>query len=220
MRRLCLFVFLAMIATFSCNAADRDGEGDNANSPAALTVWGREIVVFRATPGGISPKTRVKTANARLTTLPDFALFEEITAHPVSIGDKRGFAITLGDLFLFGLTEEDLQSASDITLEKEAEKIVARLEDLQQAMRSQREPKVILRGVIVSLVNTAFFAGFLWLLFLIRKWLRKALLRQTVKLRSLKLREVDLRVVILKTVRPVINFLLAVASLVATLYWV
>jgi small-conductance mechanosensitive channel len=220
MRRLCLFVFLAMIATFSCNAADRDGEENNTNSPSALTVWGREIVVFRAAPGGISPKTRVKTANARLTTLPDFALFEEITAHPVNIGDKRGFAFTLGDLFLFGLSEEDLQSASDITLEKEAEEIVARLEDLQQAMRSQQEAKVILRGIIVSLVDTAFFSGFLWLLFLIRKWLRKALLRQTAKLRSLKLREVDLRVVILKTVRPVINFLLAVASLVATLYWV
>ncbi|MGI9239555.1 MAG: hypothetical protein ACR2RV_02070 [Verrucomicrobiales bacterium] len=49
---------------------------DLADTEGTLTVWGREIVVFRGTFESLTPKVRSSVAHSRLTSLPDLAIYE------------------------------------------------------------------------------------------------------------------------------------------------
>ncbi|MGI9239554.1 MAG: mechanosensitive ion channel family protein [Verrucomicrobiales bacterium] len=131
----------------------------------------------------------------------------------------EGRAFTLGDLLLFSVLENDLDPDTGQDLDEAATDISSRLEDLMLAKRSQRNPGILARGLLVSILATCFLIGLIWLLLRLRQLGRKAVLRRTAKARKLKLERLDLRITILKVVRFLINALVLIIGLSAMAYW-
>ena len=84
--------------------AERDG-----HAPAALVVWNRPIVVFRAAIGQVRPAERVATAVQRIGDLPDDGRPEEVRTEPATIGAWRGMLVFVRNHILFSVVEGDLQ---------------------------------------------------------------------------------------------------------------
>jgi small-conductance mechanosensitive channel len=221
MKRVSLALLLALLTTLQVWGEYPDKSLDQGSTgPATLKVWGREIAVFRATVRQTTPKDRAHVALERMTTLSDTTLYAELSTESINVGDRRGIAFSIGPIFLFGILEEDLNSSSGETLEEEAEQVLDRLQGLQGAWKAQRQPKLIIRGVIVSILVTAGYFGLLRLLLYLHNLTRKFMLRRVSRLKSLKLEELDLRVALLKLVRLLFAGIFVVVALLGAIYWI
>lgn len=215
----CLFLASAIPGT--ATGLGEDGRsGDRPEAPAVLEVWNREIVVFRATLGTLTPARRVEEALVRLRSVPDFALYREVRTEPVAVGDLRGVAFEVDGVFLFAILEEDLDPATGDTLEQVAGRVVARLEDVRDAKRAQRRPSVLARGIGLCLLATAGFVLLLWLLRLTHRAIHRFALRRTARAGKLKLEKVDLRVLVIRVVRRALAVVLSVLAFVAAFAWI
>jgi len=160
--------------------------------PATLSVWNREIFVFRATIQS-TPAERARGAARRIRALSVEAIGGEIHAVHASVGAYRGILIEVGGNLLFGIVEADIDPISGLTLEGAANGAVARLREVFDAQIRQRRPGLLLwasvRSVGATLVLLLFgIAGFR----VRRRWTRRFLARSPDKLRQLKLGDFDL----------------------------
>ena len=183
--------------------------------PAVLNIWHRDIVVFRATVEGVTPAQRLARVRTRIESIPDSDLFGKIDFRPSTFSDARGMSFYVAKDFLFMVFEQDLDLEAGETLEQEAPRILARMEEVREAARAQFTPRIILRGIGLSLVATFLFAVVLGVLRRIRKRIRKELVRQAAGLHRLKLRDIDLRHFLLQALRrltTILIFLIAVGG--------
>ncbi len=163
-RRLRRLVLAALVATISCTAARAQAPGEAPRAPAGpepapatLSVWNRPIVVFRAPIRQVSPAQRAAGAAKRIEALLDDIRPEDVRADPTLMGDLRGVLLTARGHLLFALLPEDVDPASDETLESVSHLAVDRLRDALRARAEQRRLPVLLAGIALSLGATALF---------------------------------------------------------------
>lgn len=190
------------------------------NEPAALVIWQREIVVFRAPIANLTPTLRRDMSLQRMRELPDFAIYEPVARQDVAIADIRGVAFTVGGRVLFTLIEQDLDPTSGTTLGQAADEVFKRLEDLRLARLEQRNWTVIVRGIGISLGATLIFAAFLWGLTRLSRVIRRFFIRHTVRLRQLRQRDLDLRPAFLQISRRFTGLVIASIGLTAAYIWI
>ena len=135
------FFLLYLILVSSAFAAERSSFGASLDAPpATLVIWNREIVVFRATLGRLTPEERLQKAKKRLTAITDFQLYKAVIQKPVEVNEYRGIGFLLDEIYLFAIFEPDLDPETGETLEQAADQIIARLNAVRQAQRDQSRP--------------------------------------------------------------------------------
>jgi len=160
--------------------------------PATLSVWNRDIVVFRATIQ-TEPAERAHAAARRIRTLSEESIRKEIHAVRASVGAYQGIVIELDGNLLFGLVEEDLDPLEGVTLEGAANAAVVRLREALDARIRQQRPDLLLWASLRSIAATILLfsigiAGFR----IRRRWTRKLLEKHPDRVRRLRIGGFDL----------------------------
>ena len=191
----CLSGWLGILAIFAVSplAPAAAESGSDNPEPAVLRVWNRDIAVFRAPVGVLTPSQRVSGALGRIGALDDKQLFGKVSSQPISMGEARGVGFTVGDTYLFSLLEADLDPVAGESLDEAAVKVVGVLKELQQAKIDQRRWPVILKGVGVSLGVTVALILLIFVLQRFRDWVNGYAERKVIRLRELRIRDYDLR---------------------------
>jgi small-conductance mechanosensitive channel len=187
--------------------------------PATLTIWNREIAVFRARLGGITPEERLQTTIQRLKNIHYFHLYKEVIQKPLAINQYPAIGFFLDDTFLFALFKQDLNPETRETLEQVAEGVVARLNEVREAQRSQSQPSLLLRGAAFSVTATVAFLLLIWVLKKLQKLVRSAILRRTAKLKWMKIRDFDMRRFLLQAVRHLTKIIFFIIAFIGAYVW-
>ncbi|MCX9156125.1 mechanosensitive ion channel family protein [Niveibacterium sp. 24ML] len=160
------YLCLALSSWGVANAADKNDEPPPQE--ATLTVANRDITVFRSSYGGPPPKVRAERAAARIEQLADEGRRLPVSTVAYSIGEIPGVAVMAGDKILFAISQKDIDSDSNRSLELEASEAAKRVEEVIAVYRDQSSLKTILRGIGLSILATLAFAGLIWLLHIVR----------------------------------------------------
>ena len=213
-----LFLLCLMIHGTLC--AQGQSEPPPAEEPMVLTVWQRDIAVFRVPIASLTPEARRDSALQHIRDLPKSALYDKLTMEKNEIGELRGISFLSGKRFLFTLIEADVDPTSGATLDKTASEVLKNLEALRLARLEQRSLPLILRGAAFTLVATLVFAGFLWGLMRLSKIIRRYFIRRAGRLSQLKHRELDLRPAFLQISRRFTGMVLSAVGLTAGYVWI
>lgn len=218
MKRLILLAGL-LLAGFA-RAEEPSAEVDPTLAPAPLVVWNREITVFRAPIGNLTPTQRRDTALARMSAVSDLDLYQPVRIEPITVGDIKGVSFMIGDKHLLSLAEEDLDPTLGTTVKEEADAVLGRLEELREAKRTQRSLPVILRGVGIALAATVAFGLLVWVLRWLGRKLRRFVVQRTAKLKQLKVQNFDFRPIMLQAVRRVLVMIGWLVALAGAYVWI
>ena len=137
-------------------AAERD-------AGATLEVANRKVFTFRTAIAGSSPVERVAAAHARLEQLPTRGPLEEVTIHPLQLGNERGTAVMVGSRLIFTVAEGDVDLQGGETTEGLATTAAQVLSEALGAEREQRSLRLFLRSVLLAAMATVIAAGVLFL---------------------------------------------------------
>lgn len=211
---------LLLCLLLPCLVAAQD-ESKNAISeePATLTLWQREIAVFRVTIGSLTPEIRRETALQRIYDLPKSALYDEVRMEKISVGGINGFSFLSGKHLLFTLVEADADTGADSSILETAEGVIKNLEELRRARLEQRSVPLILRGAGISLIATLFFVGFLWGLLRLGKIIQRFFVQRAARISHLNRRELDLRPAFLQVSGRMTGFVLSAIGLTTAYLW-
>ena len=134
----------------------------DAEAPANVTVWGREIVTLRASYGDRAPAERAREIEERTAATLGKDPHAEIRFKSAADGALRGMLFLAGSDPLFAILEGDLPVGS--SLETEANGVAARLRDLAGAMRLQRDSVAVAGGAaksVAALIALVLVVGLL-----------------------------------------------------------
>ena len=133
----CLHALLAMLLALAISAQDAAQAG-----PATLTVWNRDITVFRRTVGWNTPSQRVVAAQARIEALPEASWGVPVAVRETDLDGIQGALISIDGHFLFGIAREDLDTQAGETLQAACDERLALINRLTadlQVMRAEME---------------------------------------------------------------------------------
>jgi small-conductance mechanosensitive channel len=212
LRTAAIFLMAAVLggpATAASPPAARASAGEAGGDEAALVVFNRQVMVFRAPFLGIGPAPRV--ARARLvieeTVRQGGDLAVAVKSNPegqlVMIDDKLAFVVTPGDVD--PLLQETAESA--------AQAAARRLETVVAETREARSARSLLMALTASAVATAVFLALLWLLSRMRTWLTRVTVAaaerkaESLKVGGLQLIEVRFLIPLLQRVLQVLRWL-------------
>ena len=213
-------IFLLSLLLHGQLSAQAEPEASSLGEPATLTVWQRDIAVFRGAISSLTPEARRDTALQRIMDLPSSALYDELSSENIKVGGVRGVSFLSGKRYLFTLIEDDIDPTAGAVLEELAEDVLKNLEALRIARIEQRSLPLMVRGAGIALVATLVFAGFLWGLMRLSKFLRRFFVRRAAKLRQLKHRELDLRPAFLQISRRFTGMVIFVIGFTASYLWI
>jgi small-conductance mechanosensitive channel len=144
---LASLVLMASLAGASAEAQESTG-----SEPAVLEIWNRPIATFRAAVGGVPPVRRVINARSRIDGLPRGSDEADITIHAGRVGADEGLMLAVGGRVVFGFVPGDLDPEAAITLSQAASAAARRLEELLDAQAAQRNARLTLEGVGLSML--------------------------------------------------------------------
>lgn len=153
-RRAVLLCLVAISATFPAMAIAADSTLAN-DTPADLIVANRHIVTFRATIGSITPQTRVADVQSRIREFNEADLSQAVTAKSITFNGKPAYTIELGNKHILGIVTEDLDSASDETLNDVKNRAVTELNAAREAYLELKKINIISKKTGLMLAATA-----------------------------------------------------------------
>jgi len=191
-----------------------------ATEPAELAFENRYIVTFRASVLSSNPAARAQAALARLEALPADTGGDTIAKIPLAAGSERGFAVRVGEQFVFLLAEPDVDPLANEALEQASSAAAARLAEALNARRDQHSLPLLLRAVGKSLAATAILGGILWIFIRLKRRLTAEFTRRAEKrVAGLVQHGIHLESVVLPIVRALTLAVLWAIALVAIDLW-
>lgn len=167
-----VLVCLAAISTIFPSMALAADPIQIENAPAELIVANRHIVTFRATVGSITPQTRVSDALGRIQKLNESDLAQEITAKSIALNGKPGYTIELGKTHILGIVSDDLDSASEQTLDDVKDHAVAELNAARMAYLELNTTDFVFKKIGFMIISTIALVLVLYLLMRLHRKLR------------------------------------------------
>jgi small-conductance mechanosensitive channel len=157
---------LALVATWALAADAPEAVGTSAAAePAQLRVLNRDVVVFRARVGGLTPKQRVQRTLQRLHELSPAQIDAPLSAVPTTVGNAKGRTLMVGDRPLFSLVEADLDEEEKQSLDGQVKETLARLEDVRVAWHEMNDGERLLRGATRVTAATLVLVALVWVLY-------------------------------------------------------
>ncbi|PZT37917.1 hypothetical protein A7X94_07860 [Stenotrophomonas maltophilia] len=160
-----------------------------AQAPATVRYYNRDILTFRSAFMGRSPLQRAQVAEFNIKRIVD-----EPGTPGVTFNDTAaGVILLLGGEVVTLITPADVDTAQGQSLAQVREEVRSRLGEAVAAAERERAPGRVLRGVLHSLVATALAAALAWVMAWLARQLRAAMLAWVGKkagtLRSVPVRQ-------------------------------
>jgi small-conductance mechanosensitive channel len=134
-------------------------DGQSAGQPATLVYANRPILVFRATVFGRTPAERAAAAVLFIDRIVETSPDARVTT--TRVGDAA--TVEIGAPSVFAILPADVDTLAGETLEGVSAETVSRLQRAFDEAVELRQPRMLLRGALMALVATFFYAGLLWL---------------------------------------------------------
>jgi len=142
-----------------------------AGEGAALVLWNREVVVFRATLFGAGPEERARRARQRFEELALSAGAASVHVRPVSLGNVSGTVVASGDRLLFAVLPEDADRLHGETHTQLAERAAQRVREILDARAAHSKPTQMLYRAALSIVATLVLLAAFWGMAALRRML-------------------------------------------------
>ncbi|MFC5399752.1 mechanosensitive ion channel family protein [Undibacterium jejuense] len=159
----CLFMLLltSMLHATELSTTDNHEKTDEAT----LSVFNRDIVVFRSTVLGMHPTERVMRAKARITQQLEVTGDHQAKAVVVA----PGMLIQIDGAGSFYISPEDIDPYEQETLESVAENAVKALNQSLSEIRESHSLKSILHALGYAALASLVYVGLIWLLIKLRR---------------------------------------------------
>jgi small-conductance mechanosensitive channel len=131
--------------------------------PAPVVFWNRQITIFRAYIGQVSPSERSAIATARVANLPEQASEWNVVATEASSGQYSGVILTVNSQLAFAILADDVDPESGETIKAVADQATVQLRAALEARAQQRRFPLLLRAIGLSLASTILLILGLWL---------------------------------------------------------
>ena len=142
-------------------AAERAARGDKARvASAAVVVFNRPIVRFRAPALGIPPAERAENVADRIHTLLAAPGEHKVTTERV----PQGVLVKIDGAFALGITHEDVEGLGEAAEDVKAADAARALERVIAEMKEARDPRALLRNAGWAGGATVIWLAALWLL--------------------------------------------------------
>ena len=139
----------------AASAPNAPAQAGLTDEPATLTIWNRQLAVFRAPFGTHSPQHRADAAKARIEAAFTRLLPENIRYASAQLGGDRGVIVFNGDEMLFGLLVADLLQDTAASLDAAGVQVVGRLQAVLQERAYQRRWQTLVRSSVEAILATA-----------------------------------------------------------------
>ncbi|HRC60138.1 MAG: mechanosensitive ion channel [Propionivibrio sp.] len=150
-------------------AADNESKDAEAKE-ATLEFNFRPIFVFRSTFANAAPTRRAERALERLDKLTAEQMQEPVELLPFDAKGIAAVAVRIDSLLMFVVAQSDIDPGSKTTLDEAAERVRTSLDEAIAALREQRRPEVLFKGIIFSLVATVLAFALAWGIARTRYW--------------------------------------------------
>ncbi|MFZ6754524.1 mechanosensitive ion channel family protein [Undibacterium sp. Dicai25W] len=159
----CLFMLLltSMLHATELSTTDNHEKTDEAT----LSVFNRDIVVFRSTVLGMHPSERVLRAKARITQQLEVTGDHQAKAVVVA----PGMLIQIDGAGSFYISPEDIDPYEQETLESVAENAVKALNQSLSEIRESHSLRSILHALGYAALASLVYVGLIWLLIKLRR---------------------------------------------------
>lgn len=161
---LILLTILTLSVAFAFAAEE---ETEDQGSTAAVRVFNRDIVTFRAPFLGVPVKERAKRTEEALQRLLAADSPGKVTRELTS----QGMVIHLDNVSAFIMIPEDADSLQQENLEQSAEKAAKALQLVVKEMQEARNLKILLKATGYFVVATIILIALLKLAFRAKRWL-------------------------------------------------
>src|SRR5205823_8321939 len=142
-------------------SAERAARGDKARvASAAVVVFNRPIVRFRAPALGIPPAERAENVADRIHTLLAAPGEHKVTTERV----PQGVLVKIDGAFALGITHEDVEGLGEAAEDVKAADAARALERVIAEMKEARDPRALLRNAGWAGGATVIWLAALWLL--------------------------------------------------------
>ncbi|MBK7423301.1 MAG: mechanosensitive ion channel [Propionivibrio sp.] len=130
---------------------------------ATLEFNFRPIMTFRALFAGATPEVRVERALARLNKLTPSQMEQPIEQTHFELNEMKGIGLRIGDAILFSVLAGDLDAEEKLSLEEAAQRAEVALAEALRSEAEQRQPALLIKGLVRSLIASALAFVLLWL---------------------------------------------------------
>lgn len=160
-----MVIVLLLPSHFSWASEVKSSNPPEKADEATLSIFNRDIVVFRSTVLGMSPSERVKRAEAHITKQLDGVGEHRVTALSV----PPGVLIQIDGAGSFYIAPEDIDTLAQESLSHVADHAVAALNQCLSEVRESHSVSAILRALAYAVVATLVYGGVIILLLKLRR---------------------------------------------------
>ena len=163
--RVLLFIALLVLPLHAQTVPSPVPPAHQAAAP--VTVFNRQVTLFRAPLLGVPVEERALRANKTLRRMLATGGAGVVTSKPI----PQGYSIMLDGVLAFMMSPEDADSLNEETLDQAAKNAVTSLELVVRETREARTMKLLLHATGLVLAATAALFLIIWLLNRTRSWL-------------------------------------------------
>ncbi|HTY76179.1 MAG TPA: mechanosensitive ion channel family protein [Candidatus Bathyarchaeia archaeon] len=154
-------------------------------APATLRFFNREIFTFRVPYVGHSPAGRAAVGNERIRA----ALARGGTGAVQVVRTPQGLEVLVDGIHTFRILEGDLDANDGQTFDEAAVVVTRRLEEAIAAARQSGPSRQLLRELVLAAIATAVLCLAVWILLIVRSWIRRRIDARLAKRIDLGLKE-------------------------------
>jgi small-conductance mechanosensitive channel len=217
-RHLFLLLMLALGSHAAAGSPD-PAPGKTAAATSALTLGNRDIVTFRGTLAGYTPKDRAEAAQRRLRKAMESAGNQQVSTRSIAEGTQ----VLLDGHLLFLVTPGDVNALAGDTTDELAAESARQLKEALVERNQLGDPDYMLMAAGLCIAATAAYAALLRAISVLQRRMRIHMER----LLSRRLKRVRIRNVALlepehylRFVRHVFGALMWAVRLLATFVWI
>jgi small-conductance mechanosensitive channel len=207
----------ASVTDSPASAASAAVEAQAPETP--VVIWNRKVIDLHAAFRGTPPAERARAASKRINAVLDTLQPDAITVGWTEVGADHGAVLRADNLVLFAVLPGDVDSEDRPTIERAAgaarERLVAILTERAQA----KQPKVLLRAILLGIAATIILALLCWLLAVVNRRMQARLIRAAQAHLKLEFGGFDLRPVMWSLLRRTVGLVHLLLILFATYLW-
>jgi len=160
---------------------------------APVVVWNRTVVTLYAPYHGMSAEERAHAAGERIESALDALKADDLSISWIEAGGEKGAAVRADNLVLFGVLPGDVGTDDRAAIEQAAERGASVLRDIIREREQARQPRLLLVGVMYSVLATVILIVLCWALIRLDRFVQRKLIAVTQARLRLDVAGFDLR---------------------------
>lgn len=227
-RRMILLLALAALVPLQAAWADPSSQAPAPSSSSSLAgepegapvvVWNRTVVTLYAPYHGMTAEERAHAASERIENALDTLKADDLSISWIEAGGEKGAALRAGNLVLYGILPGDVGTDDRASIEQAAGRGAAVLRDIIRERELARQPRLLLVGVMYSVLATVILIVLCWALIRLDRFVQRQLIAVTQARLRLDVAGFDLRPVMWTLVRRSVSLVRLALTLFLGYLW-